>query len=129
MELWLCIKISWAYTCVTILCKSDSIVKVLEDVTIRLDLKLANRSQCYDGGSNMAGSTSGVKTQLPVKEPHVLYVHALLYLRSMDGYWKTFTWNQTGVKMRTVFKDAMADYSNFCFTCLALVGGGVKIAL
>ena len=34
------------------------LVNVLEDVMIRLDLKLANRSQCSDGGSNIAGSTS-----------------------------------------------------------------------
>ena len=51
-------KISLAYTRVTILRKSDLIVNVLEDVMIRLDLKLANRSQCYDGGSNITGSTS-----------------------------------------------------------------------
>ena len=41
MELWLCMKISWAYTRVTILQKSDLIVKVLEDV-IMLDLWISD---------------------------------------------------------------------------------------
>ena len=43
---------------------------------LRFDLKLSNcRGQYYDGGSNMAGSKSGVKTQLLAKEPRVLYMH------------------------------------------------------
>ena len=44
--------------------KSETIVATLEDFMLRLDLKLSNCcGQCYDGGRNMAGSKTGVKTQ------------------------------------------------------------------
>ena len=43
---------------------------------LKFDLKLSNcRGQCYDGGSNMAGSKNGVKTQLLAKEPRAMYMH------------------------------------------------------
>ena len=48
----------------------------LEDVMLRFDFKLSNcRGQCYDGGSNMVGSKTGVKTRFLEKEPHALYMH------------------------------------------------------
>ena len=65
--------------------KSDTIVKTLEDVMLRFDLKLSNcRGQCYDGGSNMAGSKNGVKTQLLAKEPRALYMHCYGHALSLS---------------------------------------------
>ena len=65
--------------------KSETIVKTLEDVMLRFDLKLSNcRGQCYDGGSNMAGSRSRVKTQLLAKEPHALYMHCYGHTLSLS---------------------------------------------
>ena len=56
--------------------KSETIVATLEDVTLRFDFKLSNcRGQCYDGGSNIAGSKTGVKTRFLEKEPRALYMH------------------------------------------------------
>ena len=65
--------------------KSETIVKTLEDVMLRFDLKLSNcRGQCYDGGSNMAGSRSGVKAQLLAKEPRALYMHCYGHALSLS---------------------------------------------
>ena len=45
--------------------KSNTIVRVIKDILIRLNLSLENcRGQMYDGASNMMGKKSGVSTQI-----------------------------------------------------------------
>ncbi len=62
------------YLCPNI--KADTIVSVLKDVLVRLNLDLSRcRGQCYDGGSNMAGARNGVKTQILMQEPRALFTH------------------------------------------------------
>ena len=51
----------------------NTIVSAIEDVMLRLNLNITRcRGQCYDGGSNMAGSKNGVKQQILRKEPRAL---------------------------------------------------------
>ena len=65
--------------------KSETIVATLEDVILRFDFKLSNcRGQCYDGGSNMAGSKTGVKTRFLEKEPCALYMHCYGHALSLS---------------------------------------------
>ena len=55
---------------------SDSIVSVVKDTLIRLNLSLSKaRGQCYDGASNMSGIRNGVATQLCKEEPRAVYTH------------------------------------------------------
>ena len=55
---------------------ANSLVAVIKDVLLRLNLKLENcRGQCYDGASNMKGHISGVSTQLLQDEPRAIYTH------------------------------------------------------
>ena len=61
---------------------SDSIVSVVKNTLIRLNLSLSKaRGQCYDGASNMSGIRNGVATQLCKEEPRAVYTpcygHAL----------------------------------------------------
>ena len=56
--------------------QSNMIVAILQDILKCLNLTLMNcRGQCYDGASNMAGSKSGVSTQLSKEEPRAAYTH------------------------------------------------------
>ena len=56
--------------------KANTIVSVLKDVLLRLNLDLSRcRGQCYDGGSNMAGARNGVKSQILMQEPRALFTH------------------------------------------------------
>ena len=56
--------------------QSNTIVGILNDILLRMNLTLSNcRGQCYDGASNMAGSRSGVSTQLSSEEPRAVYTH------------------------------------------------------
>ena len=56
--------------------QSNTIVAILQDILKHLDLTLTNcRGQCYDGANNMAGSKSGVSTQLSKEEPRAVYTH------------------------------------------------------
>ena len=65
-------KIFW--DCIDI--QSNTIVAILQDILKRLNLTLTNcRGQCYDGANNMAGSKSGVSTQLSKEEPRAVYTH------------------------------------------------------
>ena len=60
----------------TDLIDSDSLVRIIRDVLLRLDLKLENcRGQCYDGASNMKGCWKGVATQILTEEPCAIYTH------------------------------------------------------
>ena len=56
--------------------KSDSIVEVLKDAMLRLNLPISDcRGQCYDGAANMAGVRNGVATQISREEPSALFSH------------------------------------------------------
>ena len=44
---------------------ANTLVAIIHDVLLRLNLKLENcRGQCYDGASNMQGVRKGVATQI-----------------------------------------------------------------
>ena len=48
---------------------ANSLVSLIHDVLLRMNLKLENcRGQCYDGASNMRGCR-GVATQITSEEP------------------------------------------------------------
>ena len=58
---------------------SDTVVSVIKDAFIRLQLSLQNcRGQCYDGASNMLGKRSGVAKQIQdiQKKAHPTHCHA-----------------------------------------------------
>ena len=56
--------------------QSNTIVAILQDILKCLNLTLSNcHGQCYDGANNMAGSKSGVSTQLSKEEPCAVYTH------------------------------------------------------
>ena len=56
--------------------ESSSIVKVLKDTILRLNLTMNNcRGQCYDGAANMAGIRNGVAVQMCAEEPRAVYSH------------------------------------------------------
>jgi hypothetical protein len=56
--------------------KSDTIVRVIKDILVRLNLTLDNcRGQTYDGASNMMGKKSGVSTQILAEQPKAVAIH------------------------------------------------------
>ena len=56
--------------------KSNTIVRVIKDILIRLNLSLENcRGQTYDGASNMMGKKSGVSTQIFAEQPKAIAIH------------------------------------------------------
>lgn len=64
---------------------ADTIVAVLHDTLLRLNLQLSRcRGQCYDGGSNMAGSKNGVKAQILKQEPRALFTHCYGHALSLS---------------------------------------------
>ena len=76
----------------------------------------------------MAGSTSGVKTQLLAKELHALYTciailaqHGLIGKHHLESDWSE---DELFAEVRTVFKDAMADDQ-----VSGSNGWGIKIAV
>ena len=71
------------YECANI--TADTIVKVLKDTLLRLNLQLSRcRGQYYDGGSNMAGSKNGVKAQILREEPQALFTHCYGHALSLS---------------------------------------------
>ena len=59
---------------------ADSIVRELEDVLLRMHLKLNKcRGQCYDGCSTMSGSKSRIAVEIRSKEERALYTHCYAY--------------------------------------------------
>ena len=55
---------------------ADSLVSIIKDVLLRLNLQLDNcRGQCYDGAGNTKGCRSGVATQIMRDEPRAIYTH------------------------------------------------------
>ena len=56
--------------------ESSSLVSIIKDVLLRMNLKLNYcRGQCYDGGSNMTGVMNGVAKQLSDEEPRAIFTH------------------------------------------------------
>ena len=56
--------------------KSNTIVRVIKDILIRLNLSFENcRGQTYDGASNMMGKKSGVSTQIFAEQPKAVAIH------------------------------------------------------
>ena len=56
--------------------KSDTLVTVLEDILLRLNIPLSNcRGQCYDGASNMKGIKQSVATQIQSESALVFLTH------------------------------------------------------
>ena len=56
--------------------KSDTIVRVIKDILLRLNLSLDDcRGQTYDGASNMMGRKSGVSTQILAEQPKAVEIH------------------------------------------------------
>ena len=56
--------------------KSDTIVAVIKNILLRLNLGLSRcRGQCYDGASNMTGKKNGVATQILKLEERALFIH------------------------------------------------------
>ena len=56
--------------------KSDTIVHILKDTMIRMNLPITNcRGQCYDEAANMAGHRNGVAAQILAEESHETYTH------------------------------------------------------
>ena len=65
--------------------KSDTIVAVIKDVLLRLQLSLQScRGQCYDGASNMLGRKSGVATQIYLMQPKAHYTHCHCHSLSLS---------------------------------------------
>lgn len=65
--------------------KADTIVSVIQDILLRLNLNISLcREQCYDGGSNMAGSKNGVKAQILRQEPRALFTHCYGHALSLS---------------------------------------------
>ena len=55
---------------------ADSLVSIVNDVLLRMNLQLNNcRGQCYDGAANMKGSRSGLATQIMKEESRAVYTH------------------------------------------------------
>ena len=64
---------------------ADTIVSVIQDTLLRLDLKISRcRGQCYDGANNMAGSKNGVKSQILKQEPRALFTHCYGHALSLS---------------------------------------------
>ena len=60
----------------TSLTDASTLVAIIEDVLLRLNLPLSQcRGQCYDGASTMAGRLSGVQARILQKCDKAIYVH------------------------------------------------------
>ena len=56
--------------------KADTLVAAIKDVLVRMNLSLQEiRGQCYDGGSNMAGSKTGAASQIQKDVPKPVFSH------------------------------------------------------
>ena len=66
--------------------ESSSIVEVLKDAILRLNLAMSNcRGQCYDGAANMAGARNGVAVQMCAEEPRAVYSHCTVSVYSITA--------------------------------------------
>ena len=78
---------------------ADSIVRELEDVLLRMHLKLNKcRGQCYDGYSIMSGSKSRIAVEIRSKEERALYTHC---------YGHSINLAVGDTKVCSIFKDAI----------------------
>lgn len=108
--------------------KANTIVSVVKDTLLRLNLDITRcRGQCYDGGSNMAGSKNGVKSQILRIEPRALFTHCyghalslgiadsikqVIVLKShMDTTHEVSKLLQYSPKRATLFQSIKADMS------------------
>ena len=65
--------------------KSDTIVYVIKDILIRMNLSLSNcRGQTYDGASNMMGKKSGVSTHILAEQPKAVDIHCQRHSLRME---------------------------------------------
>ena len=56
--------------------KADTLVTVLKDFLIRLNIPLSNaRGQCYDGVKNMCGIKNGVSNKILSDNPKAFFTH------------------------------------------------------
>ena len=56
--------------------KAATLLKIIEDTLLRLNLKLEMcRGQCYDGASIMSGIKNGVAKCITDKEPRAVFTH------------------------------------------------------
>ena len=56
--------------------KADTLVQVLKDTLLRMNLPIANcRGQCYDGAANMAGARHCVAAQILLEELRATFTH------------------------------------------------------
>ena len=56
--------------------KADSLVTVIKDVLIRLNIPLSNaRGQCYDGAKNMCGIKNGVSNKIISENRKAFLIH------------------------------------------------------
>ena len=55
---------------------ANTLVATIKDCLLRMNLNINRcRGQCYDGAAAMAGSRSGVSTQILSEEPRALFTH------------------------------------------------------
>lgn len=106
---------------------ANTLVQVIKDVLLRFNLDISRcRGQCYDGGSNMAGSRNGVKAQI-LEEPRALFTHCYghalslsvgdtvkrikVLQSSMDTTYEISKLLQYSSKRRGIFESLKADMS------------------
>ena len=73
--------------------KSSTVVAVLKDTILRLNLMMSNcRGQCYDGAADMAGVRNGVAAQMCVEEPRaiVMAMHSIWQQATQSNRTKFF---------------------------------------
>ena len=57
--------------------KADTLVTVIKDVLIRLNIPLSNaRGQCYNGANNMYGIKNGVSNKILSENPKAFFTHS-----------------------------------------------------
>ena len=87
--------------------KSDTIVRVIKDVMLRLNIQLENcRGQTYNGASNMLGKISAVATQILSEQPKAVVTHC--HGHSLSPAVKDLTTNCK------VLSDTMSTVAKIC---------------
>ena len=86
--------------------KADTLVTVIKDVLIRLNIPLSNaRGQCYDGAKNMRGIKNGVSNKILSENAKVFFIrcfgHALNL--AVDDMVKNVRFLKTVWTQHTVF--------------------------
>ena len=118
--------------------KSDTLVTVIKEVLIRLNIPLSNaRGQCYDGAKNMCGIKNGVSNKILSENPEAFFTrcfgHALnlavgdmvknaRFLKdSMDTTYDIFNLIKKSPKgdamLQKIRKDISLEYPGFRVLC------------